>query len=92
MRSPEVRRRAGLVGFEALLLVALLAAPVLVIAAEPSATTAPAGDPRSAGQGPGLVGDPLWAILIVAGIALVSLMATLAYVRATADRGSDRRP
>ena len=44
------------------------------------------GDPRSSGQGPGLVGDPLFAVLAVVVIGLVSLVATLAYVRLTARR------
>jgi hypothetical protein len=59
----------------------LLAGPVL--AASPSPTTAAGGDPRSSGQGPGLVGDPLLAIGIVFGIGLVVLAAILLYVRAT---------
>ena len=44
------------------------------------------GDPRSSGQGPGLVGDPLFAVLAVVVIGIVSLVATLAYVRLTARR------
>ena len=45
------------------------------------------GDPRSSGQGPGLVGDPLFAVLAVVIIGVVSVIATLAYVRLTARRG-----
>lgn len=45
------------------------------------------GDPRSSGQGPGLVGDPLFAVLAVVVIGIVSVVATLAYVRLTARRG-----
>ena len=56
------------------------------LAASPAPTTAAGGDPRSSGQGPGLVGDPLWAIAIVLAIALLSLLATVAYVRATRGR------
>lgn len=41
------------------------------------------GDPRSSGQGPGLVGDPLFAVLVVAAIGLGALVLTLAYVRIT---------
>ncbi len=44
------------------------------------------GDPRSSGQGPGLVGDPLFALLVVVAIGLGSVMATLVYVRLTAHR------
>jgi hypothetical protein len=54
-----------------------------------SPTPAPAGgDPRSSGQGPGLVGDPLFAVLAVVIIGVVSVIATLAYVRLTARRGA----
>jgi len=40
-----------------------------------------AGDPRSSGSGPGLVGAPLLAIGAVIGIGLVAAFATLAWVR-----------
>ncbi len=52
-------------------------------AASPSPAAAAGGDPRSSGQGPGLVGDPVAAILAVAILALASLAATLLYVRLT---------
>jgi len=45
------------------------------------------GDPRSSGQGPGLVGDPLFALLAVIAIGVGSVVATLVYVRMTARRG-----
>ena len=45
------------------------------------------GDPRSSGQGPGLVGDPLFAVLVVIAIGVGSVVATLLYVRLTAGRG-----
>jgi hypothetical protein len=75
----------------ALVLVALLllALPVAILAADPSPTAAAAGDPRSAGEGPGLVGDPAWAIGIVVVIAVLSLVGTLVYVRMTAGRTSE---
>lgn len=61
------------------------------LAASPSPTVAAAaGDPRSSGQGPGLVGDPLWAIVIVVVIGVTALLATLAYVRTT--RGHEDAP
>ena len=64
--------------------VALLVAGVSVaLGAEPSASPL-AGDPRSAGEGPGLVGDPLLAIGGVVAIALVAVIGTLLWVRATA--------
>ena len=62
---------------------AWLATSVTVLAASPSPTSGPGGDPRSSGQGPGLVGDPLLAILVVTVIGLVALGATLLYVRIT---------
>jgi hypothetical protein len=57
-----------------------------IMAASPDPTSAPVGDPRSSGQGPGLVGDPLFAILVVVAIALLTLAVTLAYVRVTDAR------
>ena len=52
-----------------------------VFAASPS--PAPGGDPRSSGQGPGLVGDPGFALIAVVAIGVGSVLATLAYVRLT---------
>lgn len=66
----------------------LLLAPASVLAASPEPTTVGVGDPRSSGQGPGLVGDPLSAILVVAAIAALAVALTLLYVRAT-DRRAD---
>jgi hypothetical protein len=63
----------------------VLALPVL--AAEPTPSPL-AGDPRSAGEGPGLVGEPLFAIAVVLGIALVAIVATTVWVRATGGRSS----
>lgn len=64
----------------------MLVAAGTVLAASPDPTTGPAaGDPRSAGQGPGLVGDPMLAIGLVILIAAASVVLTLAYVRLTAD-------
>ena len=54
-----------------------------VLAASPTPTAAPAGDPRSSGQGPGLVGDPVVALVAVAAIAALAVVVTLLYVRAT---------
>lgn len=54
-----------------------------VLAASPSATPAQGGDPRSSGEGPGLVGDPGFALLAVALIALASIVLTLGWVRLT---------
>jgi len=67
-------------------LVAAVAAPAAALAASPAASILPGSDTRSAGQGPGLVGDPLLAIGGVLGIALIAVLATLAYVRLTGSR------
>ena len=61
-----------------------------VLAAEPGATPGTGGDPRSPGQGPGLVGDPLFAIGMVVLVALVSIGLTLGYVRLTGSRTGGR--
>ena len=53
------------------------------LAASPDPTLRPGGDTRTSGGGPGLVGDPLLALLGVLGIAAISVVATLAYVRLT---------
>jgi hypothetical protein len=66
---------------------AWLAFALSALAASPT-PGAEVGDPRSSGQGPGLVGDPGVAILIVVAIGLGSVIATLFYVRLTADRHS----
>jgi hypothetical protein len=60
-----------------------------VAAASPAPTQVIGGDPRSPQEGPGLVGDPLGAILAVLGLGLVAVVATTAYVRLTGGR--DRR-
>ncbi len=56
------------------------------IAASPDPTFRPGSDTRSTGGGPGLVGEPLLAVLGVVGVGLASLMASLAYVRLTGGR------
>jgi hypothetical protein len=78
------RRRAIAVATAA---VAWLAFALSALAASPT-PGAEVGDPRSSGQGPGLVGDPGVAILAVVAIGLGSVIATLVYVRLTADRRS----
>ena len=57
---------------------------VVVLAASPSPGAA--GDPRSSGQGPGLVGDPAFALLAVVVIGALTVAVTLAYIRLTARR------
>jgi hypothetical protein len=60
-----------------------MAFALTVLAASPTPDSG-AGDPRSSGQGPGLVGDPLFALLAVVLIGLGSVVATLIWVRMTA--------
>lgn len=62
----------------------MMAGPV--VAASPSPSGAIGGDPRSSGQGPGLVGDPAFAILAVLAIGLLAVGLTLVYVRLTGGR------
>jgi hypothetical protein len=67
----------------------------VALAASPAATPAEGGDPRSNGQGPGLVGTPGLAILGVAAIAILAIVATTVYVRLTApspERPDETRP
>ena len=68
----------------------LLAVPGAVAAASPGPTRAAASDPRSSGEGPGLVGAPALAILAVVGIGLLAVIATLAYVRITSPKAPRR--
>ncbi|MDQ6795631.1 MAG: hypothetical protein M3067_12600 [Chloroflexota bacterium] len=62
--------------------------PATAAAATPSPAPG-AGDPRSAGEGPGLVGAPLLAIGAVLGLGLLAVFATVAYVQLT---GGPRKP
>jgi hypothetical protein len=66
-------------------MMAWLAAAVPVLAASPTPGAA-GGDPRSSGQGPGLVGDPAFALLAVVAIGVGSVVLTLVYLRLTARR------
>jgi hypothetical protein len=67
-------------------IVVWLVTAMVTLAASPS-PGAPGGDPRSSGQGPGLVGDPALALVAVVLIGVGSVVATLAYVRLTGRRG-----
>ena len=60
-----------------------------VAAATPAPTTVSGGDPRSAGEGPGLVGTPVLAVGAVVVLGLIAAAGTLAWVRLT---GGPRRP
>jgi hypothetical protein len=68
--------------------VAWLTGAVTVLAASPTPSAAIGGDPRSSGQGPGLVGDPAFALLGVAVIGIASVLLTLAYLRLSAPHRS----
>jgi hypothetical protein len=70
-----------------LALVTLLGSVTVVLAADPSATPGTGGDPRSPGEGPGFVGEPLIAIGLVVAIAFGAVLATLAFLRATDRSG-----
>jgi hypothetical protein len=83
--GPRRRVRGGVAGACAWL--TLVALPAIALAADPSESPGgAAGDPRSAGEGPGLVGDPGWALAIVLLIGITALVVTLAYVRLTGPR------
>lgn len=77
----------------ALLIMALAASAVgltdqpSVWAASPTPGEPGVGDPRSSGEGPGFVGDPQTAILIVLEIGLGSVLATALYLRLTRPAG-----
>jgi hypothetical protein len=77
----------GLVGMTFGLAWALVAAVTQpVLAAAPTATPGTGGDPRSSGQGPGLVGDPLFAIGMMLLIGIGAALVTGLYVRFTGGR------
>ena len=87
---PGVRPGAGAAIGAALrgipVVLAWLISATTALAASPSPGAA--GDPRSPGQGPGLVGDPLFAVLAVVGLGLASVLVTLGWVRLTTRRGA----
>lgn len=56
------------------------------LAASPTPSAVAGGDPRSSGQGPGLVGDPLTAIALVLLIGIGTVVVTTLYVRSTGGR------
>jgi hypothetical protein len=61
-------------------------------AATPTPTPASGGDPRSSGEGPGLVGEPVLALLLVAAIAIASIVVTTLWIRLTAKRDDSTSP
>ena len=82
MTRVRIARWTGTVSTAA---IAWLVCAAAALAASPSPDPI-GGDPRSPGQGPGLVGDPLFALLAVVAIGVGSVIATLVYVRLTARR------
>ena len=67
------------------LLTALILAAGPVRAVDPTSSPA-GGDVRTSSTAPGLVGDPIFALVAVVAIGLVALGATLVYVRLTSSR------
>jgi len=63
----------------------------IALAASPDPTLGPGSDTRSSGAGPGLVGDPVFALLAVLAVAGLSLAGTLAWIRATGGRPPESR-
>ncbi len=74
--------RAGLL----VLTVLLVAASTAALAVDPTASLAGGGDMRTNPAAPGLVGDPLVALLGVAVVGLAAVAITLAAVRLTSRR------
>jgi hypothetical protein len=70
-------------------LVLIFAGPATALAATPDATRPVGNDPRSSGEGPGLVGDPLFAIGLVLAIGVAALVLTLIYVRMSGRRKTE---
>jgi hypothetical protein len=90
-RRPLIAALALVVGLTALtigVVWAFLGGFVTTVSAASPGPSAAAGDPRSSGQGPGLVGDPLTAVILVLAIGLATTVATIGYVRLTGGRRS----
>jgi hypothetical protein len=57
------------------------------LAGEPSPLLIDPLDPRAEGEGAGLVGDPLLALVVVVALGLLAVAVAALYVRLTAGRG-----
>lgn len=84
MNHRRGRARLAVAGLFLLWLITATAGSALAASPEPSAGADYGGDTRTTGQGPGLVGSPLYAIGGVLAVALISIGITLVYLRATA--------
>jgi hypothetical protein len=62
------------------------------LAASPDPTIRPGTDTRTSGGDPGLVGDPLFALLVVVAIAVLSVAASLAWIRVTGGPTKPAKP
>jgi hypothetical protein len=83
----KVRRAVAASAAAAIIwLTGAMAGAMTGLAASPSPSAVTGGDPRSSGQGPGLVGDPAVALLAVVAIGVGAVLVTLVYVRLTAPR------
>jgi len=80
------RRLARLARAGSLALPVLLVVAATALAVDPTASPAGGGDVRTNPTAPGLVGDPLFALLGVAVVGLLAVAVTLAAVRLTARR------
>jgi hypothetical protein len=80
-----MKRIVAIVAATGVAVVAVLTMTAVALAATPT-PAGEAGDPRSSGQGPGLVGDPLFAVLAVVVIGLTAVLVTTAWIRMTARR------
>jgi hypothetical protein len=74
-------RRIVLAGLFGAWLLAVSIGPILADSPSPTAGPYSGGDTRTAGQGPGLVGSPLYALGGVLAIALISIGLSLVYLR-----------
>jgi len=71
--------------------IAFVGRAIVPVALAASPSPAVGGDPRSSGEGPGLVGEPGIAILVVAVIAITSIVVTTAWIRLTDNRSAEER-
>lgn len=71
--------------------IAIVGRAIVPVALAASPSPAVGGDPRSSGEGPGLVGEPGIAILAVAAIAIAAVVVTTLWIRLTDDRSAEER-